>query len=63
MSTYSAVCWLYTFANRYHAYEVWLGIPAWISYFSGPDLPANQLNEALLLLAILASFGLVTPII
>ncbi|KAL2024899.1 hypothetical protein VTK56DRAFT_3598 [Thermocarpiscus australiensis] len=56
------LCWLYTFANRCHAFEIWLGIPPWISYFSEPDMPANQLSEAILLLGTVALFGLVAPI-
>lgn len=62
IEAHPAVCWLYQFVNRCHAFEVWLGIPAWMSYFSSPDLPAQQLHEGLLLLAILAGFGLVAPI-
>jgi hypothetical protein len=56
------LCWLYTFANRWHDLEVWLGIPPGISYFSERDTPGTLLPESLLLLAVLIGFGLVCPI-
>ena len=62
IEAYPALCWLYKFSNRCHAVEVWLGMPAWICYFSKPDLPAHQIPEATLLLGILISFGLIVPI-
>jgi hypothetical protein len=62
LAAFPVLCWLYTFANRCHAIEVWLGIPPWISYFSEPDMPGNQVHESFLLLAALIGFGLVCPI-
>ncbi len=56
-------CWFQAFANRSHTFEVWLGVPDGMGYFSTPDMPANPLGEALLLIAVIVVTCFFLPIL
>ena len=56
LQQYLPLRWHSGFANRGHAFQVWLGIPTWISYFSPPSLMALQLVEPFILPGVLLSF-------